>query len=656
MATPGKVYVFFGRQPPSAGTTLSLTAADADRTLSSSQPADGFGFAISGGYDLTGDSVPDIAVGAPMRTHNGNAAAGAAYLFDGATGILHTTIIGQSEKSGAGFTVLITAPDVASLESHLLVGAPGDPFAPFDPLKTKGRVAVFTESALSGGDGAFLLSESDRTLMAVEEVALLFGSKLDREYAQPGQPSQGVLIGYGLLVPATSGIVGAFGLDVAISWHVSLAMTSKYASPFTAEEYRFLTENGSGRNLSHPYVPPAIIPDDESLTMKHHGDATKDYQIDFADVQAIHEKLGAAGEDAGDADVDGDGIVTLSDMALALDNQGMTLLQAIRTDCEGMALEGVFLNPCDCMEELLGRPPANFMIDPDMLEGDPCAGGGGPTNPPPPPPPPPPPACDDMSIEEPSDCDDFARCSANEQFQDMIESLQNAINDAQQQVNNLEDALFDAEAARAAAAAERDSWVRAATQQVDRGMQASLSQLDAQSELSVWDAVLVGGGIGGIAGAGVGVVGGPLGVLIGAGSGGLIGIIGGLASHAFTTSPAIAWSTEDVVNANNDARDSIGAAGNGDASGGRPQQTSLGAVVAVATWSSLAQAGAAWDQANQAVRDLQDQLDAAEETLSDLRRDMEAASDAYQDAYDDAHDQCCDTHFEGVPCGPPESL
>lgn len=78
--------------------------------------------------------------------------------------------------------------------------------------------------------------------------------------------------------------------------------------------------------------------------------------------------------------------------------------------------------------------------------------------------------------------------------------------------------------------------------------------------------------------------------------------------------------------------------------------------MAVATWSSLAQAGAAWDQANQAVRDLQDQLDAAEETLSDLRRDMEAASDAYQDAYDDAHDQCCDTHFEGVPCGPPESL
>ena len=76
-SNPGHAYIFFG----SDSLLGSINASSANITLTGTVQGDRFGYAVSGGGDIDGDQVPDLAVGATIPSPI--APFGAAYLFSG---------------------------------------------------------------------------------------------------------------------------------------------------------------------------------------------------------------------------------------------------------------------------------------------------------------------------------------------------------------------------------------------------------------------------------------------------------------------------------------------------------------------------------------------------------------------------------------------
>lgn len=88
-----------------------------------------FGRAVAGIGDITGDGIPDVAVGAPSEEASGASTAGKVYLMSGDTGdlISGTPIAGKPEGNGRfGASVAGVGDLVGDGTPDLLVGAPGE--------------------------------------------------------------------------------------------------------------------------------------------------------------------------------------------------------------------------------------------------------------------------------------------------------------------------------------------------------------------------------------------------------------------------------------------------------------------------------------------------------------------------------------------------
>ncbi len=96
VAGVGQVYVLSGR----TGAVL-LTLNDPEPQANA-----GFGVSITGLGDVNGDGVPDIAVGAPFQTVNGNANQGKMYVFSGRDGHLLHSIDDPRPQANAYFGAL----------------------------------------------------------------------------------------------------------------------------------------------------------------------------------------------------------------------------------------------------------------------------------------------------------------------------------------------------------------------------------------------------------------------------------------------------------------------------------------------------------------------------------------------------------------------
>lgn len=102
------------------------------RTIDGQIVGGGFGFAVTGLGDVTGDGVPDLAVGAPQE-----AGSGRVHIHSGSNGSLHQTLTGSFPFGFFG-AALARLPDVdGDGVGELIVGAPGH-------LAGAGRVAVFS--------------------------------------------------------------------------------------------------------------------------------------------------------------------------------------------------------------------------------------------------------------------------------------------------------------------------------------------------------------------------------------------------------------------------------------------------------------------------------------------------------------------------------
>jgi hypothetical protein len=114
---------------------------------------DFYGRSLTGGYDMTGDGVPDYAVGAPGFDSSNGSSSGRVYLYSGATGGLITTKSGDASFDYFGQSVaMMPSTTGVSGAGHLVVGAPdyGDLFG---SSGGSGYARVFRGTSLLNGYG-----------------------------------------------------------------------------------------------------------------------------------------------------------------------------------------------------------------------------------------------------------------------------------------------------------------------------------------------------------------------------------------------------------------------------------------------------------------------------------------------------------------------
>lgn len=135
-----------------AAVALSSSAWSQELTLESPYPSSGgmFGWSLSAGYDVDGDGISDVAVGAP---HEGSDESGHAYIFSGSTGALIHHLASLEPEFGGGFgaSVALIGDVNGDGIADLAVGAAGEDVGPVN--YQKGRVYVF-----SGATGAVIYS------------------------------------------------------------------------------------------------------------------------------------------------------------------------------------------------------------------------------------------------------------------------------------------------------------------------------------------------------------------------------------------------------------------------------------------------------------------------------------------------------------------
>lgn len=139
----GRVYVFNG-----ATGALLLTLDDP-----TPQFAANFGFAVAGMGDLDGDTIPDLLVGAPGQTADGNSGQGQAFIFSGANGSLLFTLNDPLPQRDAIFGSAVASGGDLDGDGKF------DPLvaAPFQMVGTnsfQGQIGGFLSGTLGGGNQA----------------------------------------------------------------------------------------------------------------------------------------------------------------------------------------------------------------------------------------------------------------------------------------------------------------------------------------------------------------------------------------------------------------------------------------------------------------------------------------------------------------------
>lgn len=618
--------------------------------------------------------MTEIAVGAPAAAVAGAEAAGAVHLFDGATGARIASIRGEAPRGAAGFSVEVFPASTSLPSARLAVGAPGEALAGLDSnAYTPGRVAIFSAATLTSGGGGgggaggaldLALSAADVTLTPPAGHTL-FGTSVERGYRVPGQDDVAMLVGSSELLPAPAHLVDQLELDPAVTWFATLATTVVLEPPYTAAAYAFTTGEGSELELSHPYPGPAPgnPPTAESpYSMKEYGDVALNHRVDLDDVFLILAKIGATGVEALDADVDGDGEVTVADLAIALQNQGMGLREAINRRCGWLGVPEIpgqnewagGVLGCECVQEWLNNAPNGIVIE-EPGERDPCAGEA--PDEPPGGDPPIGQHCNNISIEEPADCEDFAACMLAA-HQAEINRLYRLLNGGPGPNGESQPGLFAQLAAARQNAAEKLAAMRAAepTVLIPKGIATTeLRDGAAQTGKDITTGVSFRAIASGV-GAGIGTtftfaaigfaIGGPPLAVVGALGGALVGIVTGATTGVLVNQYEDGISIRNVVRAQELAMTQVEAAANGHGLiVAQPSDTTNGAVVQTTTWISLVTAGNAWAPAR-------DAYDAAKRHADDLARQvgeavaaMLALSDDLPNVYDRALQTCMDEHF-----------
>jgi len=104
------------------------------------------GFSVAGAGDVDGDGVPDLILGAPSTSVNGNSGAGSAFVFSGRTGAQIWRLDGRFFLDNLGWSVAGAGDVNGDGRPDLIVGAPQ---ASSNGLMSNGYVQVF-----SGATGA----------------------------------------------------------------------------------------------------------------------------------------------------------------------------------------------------------------------------------------------------------------------------------------------------------------------------------------------------------------------------------------------------------------------------------------------------------------------------------------------------------------------
>ncbi|NOS99282.1 MAG: hypothetical protein HOP29_01490 [Phycisphaerales bacterium] len=102
--------------------TYNGTSASVLQTLNGQAFSDQFGFRVSGGFDVNGDAVSDVVVGAPQNDAAG-ANAGRAYVYSGSGLALICTLDGPSAGAFFGSSVTMIGDNTGDGRSEILVGA-----------------------------------------------------------------------------------------------------------------------------------------------------------------------------------------------------------------------------------------------------------------------------------------------------------------------------------------------------------------------------------------------------------------------------------------------------------------------------------------------------------------------------------------------------
>jgi hypothetical protein len=139
----GKVSVFSG----STGQVLY--------EIRGSTPATGFGFALGALGDVTGDGVPDLAVGEPVASSPGFSKNGAARIYSGVNGAHVRSIVGESDSAVMGWSIASLGDLTGDDRAEIAVSV-------FSTTFLANGVAVF-----SATDGAKLGEEYGDVLDAV---------------------------------------------------------------------------------------------------------------------------------------------------------------------------------------------------------------------------------------------------------------------------------------------------------------------------------------------------------------------------------------------------------------------------------------------------------------------------------------------------------
>ncbi|MEP0844688.1 MAG: FG-GAP repeat protein [Phycisphaerae bacterium] len=111
----GRAYVFSGA---TGGLLLTLNSPNPEN-------GGGFGCAVAGLEDVNGDAIGDLLVGAYQEDVAGQADAGRAYVFSGATGQLLHTLLSPNPQPSAGFGVSVAdlPPGGTACQARMVVGA-----------------------------------------------------------------------------------------------------------------------------------------------------------------------------------------------------------------------------------------------------------------------------------------------------------------------------------------------------------------------------------------------------------------------------------------------------------------------------------------------------------------------------------------------------